>query len=553
MTYNKTYNEALERWEQSGALDHPDYPKLDDKWKRKTVAMILENTALASPIDGNDTTVNMSTSGFEAKKPITVDELNSVLTEAAFAPTNAAGTGGYSGSASATGPVAGFDPVLISLIRRNMPRLMAYDLASVQPLNGPTGLIFALRATSGQKRTATNGVFENELFYNEVPTGFAAQGGTYAVNGDGQLVYTPGASEAAANPSVLNPLASAQVTATSAVAGAGGIAGNPIFVGINDGTTPNQGFLPTNYQAIPGMPTATLEQLGSDNSLVPFREVGFSIEKLTVTAKARALKAEYSLEIAQDLKAIHGLDAEAELANIVATEMMAEINREVVRTIYLNAKAGSQVNTVTPGIFDLDTDSNGRWQVERFKGLLFQIERDANIIGQETRRGRGNILITSADVASALAMASILDYAPALKTNDSIDDNETTFAGVINGRIKVYVDPYSANNSANQFYVCGFKGNNPYDAGIYYCPYVPLQMVRAIGQDTFQPKLGFKTRYGLVNNPFSNGLTQTNSSGNLYDAQGRIIIGGNYIDTNTNLIKNIGNVYFRRVRISNLA
>jgi len=378
-----------------------------------------------------------------------------ILNEAA--PTMSAGTGGFSSASTATGPVAGFDPVLISLIRRSMPKLIAYDIAGVQPMTGPTGLIFAMRSRYGTDRAAGT-----EAFFNEADTEFSAE------NAASNLGRT---AQSGSNPGLLN-----------------------------DGGT---------YNTSDGMPTAEAEALG-DAAGNAFAEMNFSIEKVTVTAKSRALKAEYSLELAQDLKAVHGLDAESELANILSTEVLAEINREVVRTVYKIARPGAQNNTATAGIFDLDVDSNGRWSVEKFKGLLFQIERDMNAIGHETRRGKGNILICSADVASALSMAGVLDYTPALAGNSGLlpDDNSSTLAGTLNGRIKVYVDPYSANVSDRHFYVAGYKGGSAYDAGLFYCPYVPLQMVRAVGQDTFQPKIGFKTRYGLVANPFAEGTTQ---------------------------------------------
>jgi len=378
-----------------------------------------------------------------------------ILNEAA--PTMSAGTGGFSSASTATGPVAGFDPVLISLIRRSMPKLIAYDIAGVQPMTGPTGLIFAMRSRYGTDRAAGT-----EAFFNEADTEFSAE------NAASNLGRT---AQSGSNPGLLN-----------------------------DGGT---------YNTSDGMPTAEAEALG-DAAGNAFAEMNFSIEKVTVTAKSRALKAEYSLELAQDLKAVHGLDAESELANILSTEVLAEINREVVRTVYKIARPGAQNNTATAGIFDLDVDSNGRWSVEKFKGLLFQIERDMNAIGHETRRGKGNILICSADVASALSMAGVLDYTPALAGNSGLlpDDNSSTLAGTLNGRIKVYVDPYSANGSDRHFYVAGYKGGSAYDAGLFYCPYVPLQMVRAVGQDTFQPKIGFKTRYGLVANPFAEGTSQ---------------------------------------------
>ena len=343
--------------------------------------------------------------------------------------------------ANATGAsVDNYDPILISLVRRALPNLMAYDVAGVQPMTGPTGLIFAMKSHYASQ-TGT------EALFNEADTDFS---------------------------------------------GAGSHAGsNPV-----DGT----------YTTGTGVATSTAEGFGDSTTL---NEMAFSIEKTTVTAKSRALKAEYTVELAQDLKAIHGLDAESELSNILSQEILAEINREVIRTIYKVAKPGS-ASTATAGTFDLDVDSNGRWSVERFKGLLFNIERDANVIAQDTRRGKGNFIICSSDVASALAMAGVLDYAPALSTNLNVDDTGNTFAGVLNGRYKVYIDPYSANTgAASQFYVAGYKGTSPYDAGLFYCPYVPLQMVRAIDPNTFQPKIGFKTRYGMIANPF---VTQANGT-----------------------------------------
>ena len=447
--------------------------KLQEKWKP-----ILEHTGLEDVKDNHRKAVTAILLENQEKF---LREERSVLYED---PTMSAGTGGFSGSAAGAGPVAGFDPVLISLIRRSMPKLMAYDIAGVQPMSGPTGLIFAMRAHRGTDRDgngATPNVFTNETFYDEVPSGFSAGGGAYSA----------ATGEAATNPSVLN--------ASS----------------------------PGNYAATGGMNTATLEGLGDNTGA--FREMSFSIEKVTVEAKARALKAEYSLELAQDLKAIHGLDAETELANILSTEVLAEINREVVRTIYVVAKPGAQSNVANSGSFDLDVDSNGRWSVEKFKGLIYQIERDANAIGHETRRGKGNFIVCSADVASALNMAGVLDYTPALSTSGTPDDTESTFAGVLNGRIKVYVDPYSANISDDHYYVMGYKGSSAYDAGLFYCPYVPLQMVRAIGQDTFQPKIGFKTRYGMVSNPFAGGTTQRSGALTAND-----------------------NVYYRRTRVLNL-
>jgi len=417
-------------------------------------------------------------------------------------PTNAANAagagGGFGGGATATGPVAGFDPVLISLIRRSMPNLVAYDLAGVQPMSGPTGLIFAMRS----RFTSQSGT---EAFYNEVDTTFSGNDS----NSDETAGFTDtpagfgSASQQGSNPAILNPVGTA--------------------------ATPG-------YNVGQGLVTGDAENLGSGAN-DHFNQMAFSIEKVTVTAKSRALKAEYSLELAQDLKAIHGLNAEAELANILSTEILAEINREVIRSIYKVAEQGAVQNTATAGIFDLDIDSNGRWSVEKFKGLLFQIERDANAIAQRTRRGKGNIIMCSADVASALTMAGVLDYTPALNANLNVDDTGNTFAGVLQGKYRVYIDPYAANltsanaapSGGNQYYVVGYKGTSPYDAGIFYCPYVPLQMVRAVGEDTFQPKIGFKTRYGLVANPFAEGTTQ--GSGGLLANQNR---------------------YYRRVAVKNL-
>ena len=408
------------------------------------------------------------------------------LSESPTTPTNSVGNAG----------VSNFDPVLISLIRRAMPNLVAYDLAGVQPMNGPTGLIFAMRSRySSQSGT--------EALFDEADTAFSNSGistsGLYTAGSDGAAVGlgTDTDTSSQTNPGALNP----STTATQTAYGVG-----------------------------QGMDTAQSEGLGAagDNA---FNEMAFSIEKVTVTAKSRALKAEYSLELAQDLKAIHGLNAEAELANILSTEILAEINREVIRTIYKVAEKGAAVNTATAGQFDLDVDSNGRWSVEKFKGLIFQIERDANRIAQRTRRGKGNMILCSADVASALTMAGVLDYTPALNANLNVDDAGNTFAGVLAGKYRVYIDPYSANSAANQYYVVGYKGSSPYDAGLFYCPYVPLQMVRAVGENTFQPKIGFKTRYGLVANPFAEGAAPV---------------------TNPGRIKADANRYYQRVIVKNL-
>ena len=431
-----------EKWQP--VLEHPDLPKIEDGYKRAVTTVVLENQEKA------------------------VREDRAFISEAA--PANATGSS-----------VDNWDPVLISLVRRAMPNLIAYDICGVQPMTGPTGLIFAMKS-----RFSTQG--GTEALFNEADSDFSARDAA----GD---TGSPDA-QAGTNPAILNDSPAGTYTTGS------------------------------------GMTTAQAETLGDGSD--EFAEMAFSIDKVTVTAKSRALKAEYTMELAQDLKAIHGLDAETELANILSSEILAEINREVVRTIYGHAKSGAQVNTTTAGIFDLDTDSNGRWSVEKFKGLLFQLERDANAIGQQTRRGKGNIIICSADVASALQMSGVLDYAPALNTNLNVDDTGNTFAGVLNGKFKVYVDPYAANVAAKQYYVVGYKGTSPYDSGLFYCPYVPLQMVRAVGQDSFQPKIGFKTRYGMVQNPFA-----TSDGDGALDNSGAVAAGKQ-------------NLYYRRVQVTNL-
>jgi hypothetical protein len=445
--------QLVKKWQP--VLEHPELPKVTDSYKNAVTAVILENQERS------------------------IKEDRAFMSEAA--PQNS----------TDASYVQNWDPIMISLVRRAMPNLIAYDIAGVQPMTGPTGLIFAMRA----KYVSQNG---SEALFNEADTDFSARNaaGDSTVGGiDANAAHT------GTNPALLN----------DSPAGA--------------------------YSTGSAMATATAEALG-DADANSFAEMAFSIEKSTVTAKSRALKAEYTMELAQDLKAIHGLDAETELANILSAEILAEINREVVRSIYQVAEKGASantgtVNTTTEGIFDLDTDSNGRWSVERFKGLMFQVEREANVIGQRTRRGKGNILITSSDVASALQMAGVLDYAPALNNNLSVDDTGNTFAGVLNGRYKVYIDPYSANNTAKQFFVVGYKGTSQYDAGIFYCPYVPLQMVRAVGQDSFQPKIGFKTRYGMQANPFAENAGASAAS-----------------------INGIGsanaNRYYRRVQVTNL-
>ena len=398
--------ELQKKW--SPVLDHKDLSEITDPHRRAVTTVVLENQ----------------------EKALREEK------EALFEATHVNQTGAS---------VDNYDPILISLVRRALPNLMAYDVCGVQPMSGPTGLIFAMKSHY-TNQTGT------EALFNEADTDFS---------------------------------------------GAGTHAGaNPVDGSYTTGT---------------GVSTSTAEGFGDSTTL---NEMAFSIEKTTVTAKSRALKAEYTVELAQDLKAVHGLDAESELSNILSQEILAEINREVIRTIYKVAKTGA-ASTATAGTFDLDVDSNGRWSVERFKGLLFNIERDANVIAQDTRRGKGNFIICSSDVASAFAMAGVLDYAPALSTNLNVDDTGNTFAGVLNGRYKVFIDPYSANTgAASQFYVVGYKGSSAYDAGLFYCPYVPLQMVRAIDPSTFQPKIGFKTRYGMIANPFvmqSDGTTDADT------------------------------------------
>ena len=449
-------------------LEHEGLDKIADPHRRAVTAVLLENQEKF------------------LQEQNAFAQSGSLLTEA---PTNAAGTGGFTGSSAAGGPVAGFDPVLISLIRRSMPNLVAYDLAGVQPMNGPTGLIFAMRS----RYTNQSGT---EALFDEADTGFSGQ--------NSQRDLGVGAP----------------------YAGATGI-------GSTDQVGSNPGLLNTSddYSVGTGMNTGDAETLGEVEGTSAFAEMAFSIEKVTVTAKSRALKAEYSLELAQDLKAIHGLNAEAELANILSSEILAEINREVIRTIYKTAEQGAATNVANQGVFDLDVDSNGRWSVEKFKGLLFQIERDANAIAQRTRRGKGNIILCSADVASALTMAGVLDYTPALNANLNVDDTGNTFAGTLMGKYRVYIDPYSANGAAAQYYVAGYKGSSPYDAGMFYCPYVPLQMVRAVGENNFQPKIGFKTRYGMVANPFAEGNVDNQGLGRLTSNSNR---------------------YYRRVQVKNL-
>jgi hypothetical protein len=439
-----------EKWQP--VLQHPDLPEIKDAYKRAVTTVILENQEKAMAEDSQ------------------------FLTEAA-PTTNTAG-------------VANWDPILISLVRRAMPSLIAYDICGVQPMTGPTGLIFAMKARYQSQLSGTEALFNeaNTFFSSENAAATTVQSGTQ----------------------VLNAMSTASGNMTR-------------------GT---------------GMTTAAAEALG-DATTNAFAQMTFSIEKATVTARSRALKAEYTMELAQDLKAIHGLDAETELANILSAEILAEINREVVRTIYINSRKGAQTNTVTRGIFDLDTDSNGRWSVEKFKGLMFSMERDANAIARDTRRGKGNIMICSADVASAMTMAGLLDYQSALQDNLNVDSTGNTFAGVLNGRLKVYIDPYmnmavpyaanaqtATGATAAQYYVVGYKGTSPYDAGLFYCPYVPLQMVRAVGENSFQPKIGFKTRYGMQVNPFAEAYSDGNPVAGAGTAQ--------------------SNVYYRRAQVTNL-
>ena len=441
--------QLVKKWQP--ILEHPELPKVTDSYKRAVTAVILENQERA------------------------IKEDRAFMSESA--PQNS----------TDASYVQNWDPIMISLVRRAMPNLIAYDICGVQPMTGPTGLIFAMRAKYSSQSAAA------EALFDAADTDFSGRNAAGSSTGGFSSTADSGT-----NPGLLN----------DSPAG--------------------------TYTTGTGMTTAAAEALG-DAAGNSFAEMAFSIEKSTVTAKSRALKAEYTMELAQDLKAIHGLDAETELANILSAEILAEINREIVRTIYINSERGAQTgNVTTAGIFDLDTDSNGRWSVERFKGLMFQVEREANSIAQRTRRGKGNILITSSDVASALQMAGVLDYTPALNNNLNVDDTGNTFAGILNGRYKVYIDPYSANSTAKQYFVVGYKGSSQYDAGIFYCPYVPLQMVRAVGQDTFQPKIGFKTRYGIQANPFAEAGAST---------QNAVINGAGSAHSNR---------YYRKVQVANL-
>jgi hypothetical protein len=461
--------EIQNKW--APVLDHEGLGAIKDQTRRSVTAVVLENTERALR---------------EAGAHGSYQTLTESPTAASVIPANFMGG---SSSTAGSGGIDTFDPVLISLVRRAMPNLIAYDICGVQPMTGPTGLIFAMRSKynnqgNGTSASSYGGSQDNETFYNEVNTAFS-----------------------------------------TVVANKTGLGNN--FTGTipgNSNTTPLTSL--SNYNTGSAMATAQAEALGTyQNS--DFAQMAFSIEKVTVTAQSRALKAEYSMELAQDLKAIHGLDAETELANILSAEILAEINREVVRTINITAVAGAQDNTTTAGVFDLDTDSNGRWSVEKFKGLMFQLEREANQIAKQTRRGKGNIVICSSDVASALQMAGVLDYAPALNSNNlQVDDTGNTFAGVLNGRLRVYIDPYAIGGN---YLTVGYKGSSAFDAGLFYCPYVPLQMVRAVDQSSFQPKIGFKTRYGMVANPFAEGLNK---------GSGELVLSTNK--------------YYRRVIVNNL-
>ena len=464
--------EALkEKW--SPVLGHEGAGAIKDNYRKAVTAVLLENTEKQ------------------------IREERGMINEASVGAINADGLSG-SGIATQQGGLAGFDPVMISLIRRAAPNLVAYDICGVQPMSGPTGLIFAMKSHYNDRSGA-------EALYNEPDVNFSA-------GSQGPAAYAAG--------DVVDPLGDGGTTDA-----------NPGLLNDATGGTVTE----ANYErGVKPLARETAEVLGSGTTL--FNEMDFSIEKTAVTAQTRALRATYTLELAQDLKAIHGLDAEQELANLLSSEILAEINREVVRTVYRVAKPGAQNNVANQGVFDLDVDSNGRWSVEKFKGLMFQIERDCNAIAQQTRRGKGNFIITSADVASALAMSGTLDYSSGLSgaggpSIGEVDDTGNLLVGTMNGRIKVFVDPYSANVSNTHYYVAGYKGSSPYDAGLFYCPYVPLQMLRSIDPETFQPKIGFKTRYGMVANPF---VVQ---AGGAPDAE--------------NLTNSI-NQYYRRVRVANL-
>jgi hypothetical protein len=546
-------NYLTEKW--APVLSHQDLPEIKDPYRKAVTAQLLENQEK-----------------FLREQAVVEGSASGLLTEAPTMSVNAQGYQGITGGSvnadglnADAGPRAGFDPVLISLIRRSMPNLIAYDICGVQPMSGPTGMIFAMRAmydgpdgpneaffdeadptfSNGADKfkagsQAYNGYEQdaNGQFSRPLATGgqtgagdgwnspfdgpfggtteAAASGlspdGPYAADKQINHPYVPGEAPAERNPGLLD----------STLSGAGVV---------TDPSNPGGNNYDPTLQQMRGMKKDQMERLGEPGN--EFRQMGFSIEKAVVEARGRALKAQYSLELAQDLRAVHGLDAEAELANILSSEILSEINREIVRTVYRTALPGAQNNVNTAGTFDLDVDSNGRWSVEKFKGLLFQIERDCNAIAQLTRRGKGNMIICSADVASALTMAGVLDYTPALNANLNVDDTGNLFAGTINGKLKVYIDPYSANVSDTHYYVVGYKGSSAYDAGLFYCPYIPLQMVRSVTSQTFQPNIGFKTRYGLIANPYAEG-----PSGPYNQGLGRLTDNSNR--------------YYRRVKIENL-
>jgi len=463
----ESLNESIQKkWQP--VLEHPDLASITDPHKRAVTAQLLENQQKSSREQ------MIGSGGYNSP---------SLLGEAA--PANAMGA---SSSTASDGAVDIYDPVLISLVRRSMPNLIAYDICGVQPMTGPTGLIFAMRSR------------------------YSTQGGTEALFNEANTTFSASAAGNTASRFVVANASSGRV---------------------QDGNDPTGRVTAgaSGYTVSTGMTTARAEALGDDGAANDFQEMAFSIEKVAVTAVSRALKAEYTMELAQDLKAIHGLDAETELSNILSAEILSEINREVVRTINYTASTGAQENVTSSGTFNLDVDSNGRWMVEKFKGLLFQIEREANQIAKATRRGKGNVMICGSDVASAMQMAGVLDYTPALANNLNVDDTGNTFAGVLNGRIKVYIDPYFSSASGSQYFTLGYKGSSAFDAGLFYCPYVPLQMVRAVGENTFQPKIGFKTRYGMIANPFATD-----------DATGTI---GAFGDARANK-------YYRFVAVSNL-
>ena len=468
MDFNGTtpYDTLVEKW--SPLIDAEGMPSITDVYRRRNTAVLLENQRRAN--------VEM-------------------LQEAA--PTSNMG-GGFSvaAAASPTGNLAGYDPILISLVRRAMPNVVAYDIASVQPMSAPTGLIFAFRSR-----------YENqtglEAMYDEPIASYAGASGSTGINN-----LTEGST-------YTNPFA------------LGNSSGN-WSTGITTGSRRNL------FARFRGFLTGDAEKLGGTDTVndPKFREMSFSIERVAVSARSRALKAEYTTELAQDLKAVHGLDAEAELANILSVEILNEINREILRAAYTIAKTGSQQTDLSAtGSYNMVVDSDGRWSAERYRGLMYQIEREANVIAKETRRGKGNFVLCSSDVASALAMGGFLNLTPAVQNNLSVDDTGNVFAGVLNGRYKVYIDPFVP--AGVDFFMVGYKGTSPYDAGMYYCPYVPLQMVRDVGQDSFQPKIGFKTRYGLVANPYAQG--RTSFAGQQDD--------GLAIDSN---------VYYRLTRVINL-